>query len=277
MTDTSEGQRSEPTQVRPAWQLPRGVSAGTWDYVVQPSIASDYDTFHADQPLMRLDARLLRERLSEYPPQRSCVADFGCGTGRIARMLEPLGYRTLNIDLSRHMLEQVAGGLKRAELGDCVQSNLVELEWLGDSVIDVSVCLFSSIGMIRGRSNRVRFLRHARRTLRPGGLFFLHVHNRGHSWLDPHGPWWLLRTRLKSLWRKNCEYGDRVYAYRGLPRMFLHIYSQTELLADLRAAGFQSVEILPINLTGSDLLSPKSPALYFRAGGFFAFARAGSS
>jgi SAM-dependent methyltransferase len=257
---------------RRAWQLPRGVSAGTWDYVAEPSIATQYDGFHREQPLMRLDSQLLMERLSRYRPEHTCVADFGCGTARIARMLEPLGYRTLNLDLSRHMLQTAAAALERPELSACVQSNLVELDWLRDAVIDVSVCLFSSIGMIRGRLHRQTFLKHVRRTLKPGGAFLLHVHNRGHSWLDPQGPWWLVSTRLKSLWNDSWEFGDRVYAYRGLPRMFLHIYSQVELRADLRAAGFDEIEILPINLTGSALLPSNAPASYFRAGGFFAWA-----
>ena len=30
---------------RPTWQLPPGVSRGTWDYVHRDSIATEYDTF----------------------------------------------------------------------------------------------------------------------------------------------------------------------------------------------------------------------------------------
>ena len=37
---------------RPTWQLPPGVSRGTWDYVSTPSIATEYDAFHGDHPLM---------------------------------------------------------------------------------------------------------------------------------------------------------------------------------------------------------------------------------
>jgi ubiquinone/menaquinone biosynthesis C-methylase UbiE len=259
---------------RRAWQLPRGVGAGTWDYVAEPSIASEYDSFHGNHPLMALDESLLKERvLKPYPPEKSLIADFGCGTARIARALEPLGYRTLNVDLSRHMLRAAAGSVRHRELAGFVHSNLVELEWLADEVIDVAVCLFSSIGMIRGRVNRIAFLKHARRTLKPHGTLLLHAHNRGRSWLDPQGPWWLVSTRLKSWCSANCEYGDRVYVYRGLPQMFLHIYSQSELRAELQAAGFDRVELWPIDVTGSRLLPGRALATYFRAGGFFALAR----
>jgi ubiquinone/menaquinone biosynthesis C-methylase UbiE len=259
---------------RRAWQLPRGVGAGTWDYVDEPSIASEYDSFHRDHPLMALDQALLLEHLrSGYPPEQSLVADFGCGTARVARLIEPLGYRTLNIDLSSHMLRTAAAGIQHLSRAAFVHSNLVELEWLGDAVVDVAVCLFSSIGMIRGRQNRIAFLKHVHRTLKPGGMLLLHVHNRGRSWLDPQGPWWLMSTRLKSMSSQSCEYGDRVYVYRGLPRMFLHIYSRTELQADLRRAGFEHFEVRAIDVTGSRLMPPSALAVHLRAGGYFAVAR----
>lgn len=261
---------------RRAWQLPRGVSSGTWDYLAEPSIATEYDAYHGDHPLMQLDVSLVSQQLSQLAQRRACkpsdllLADFGCGTARVARHLHSTNCRTLNIDLSRHMLEAAQVELGQNERAAMVQSNLVELDWLGDSVLDMSVCLFSSIGMIRGRQHRLSFLRHVRRTLKPDGVFILHVHNRGHSWLDPQGPGWLFRTWLKSRTNKDWEYGDRVYVYRGLPQMFLHIYSRRELSLELRAAGFENFQLQPINLTGSQLLPAGKATEYFRAGGYFA-------
>lgn len=269
------GQSVNPTPKagRRAWQLPRGVSSGTWDYLAEPTIATDYDSFHGQHPLMELDSQLLDDCLKSYPAARSIVADFGCGTARIARRLAPRGYCTLNVDLSRFMLQTASRHLSASEQTAFVHSNLVELDWLCDWAVDVAVCLFSSVGMIRGRRNRVVFLKHVKRTLRPHGLLLLHVHNRGHSWLDPHGPWWLISTRVKSWLHRDWEHGDRVYVYRGLPQMYLHIYSQAELRADLHAAGFTNLEILLIDVTGSRLLPGKTMAQHLRAGGFFAIAR----
>lgn len=265
---------------RRAWQLPRGVSSGTWDYLAEPTIATDYDSFHGDHPLMRLDVALVAEQLRSLAVGRNCsaaellLADFGCGTARVAKSLSDSNCRTLNIDLSQHMLTTAATELRRSDRPELVRSNLVELDWLRDQQIDLSVCLFSSIGMIRGRQHRVNFLRHVHRTLKADGVFLLHVHNRGHSWLDPQGPGWLMKTWWKSLTSKDWQYGDRVYVYRGLPQMFLHIYSRRELAAELRAAGFVNFELLPINLQGSELLRAGSPTEYFRAGGYFAICHA---
>ena len=259
-------------QRRPNWQLPRGVWTGTWDYLIEPRIATDYDAFHGDHPLMRLDMAMLEKMLAESCPPDGVVADFGCGTARVARRLEQLGYRTLNVDLSRPMLETAKGGVQAPSRSAFLHSNLVELEWLRTGSIDGAACLFSSIGMIRGRENRQSFLKHVCRVLKPGGKLLLHVHNRGHSWLDPQGPWWLISGMLKGLRSKQWEYGDRVYVYRGLPKMFLHIYSRSELASDLKIAGFSSVQIKPINLRGSGLLSPSNPLNSLLAGGYFALA-----
>ncbi|MCC6507859.1 MAG: class I SAM-dependent methyltransferase [Pirellulaceae bacterium] len=249
--------------------------------MAEPAIASEYDAFHGDHPLMRLDVQLIQDKIlasvidplgqSADQPSTQLLADFGCGTARIARQLEARGLRTLNIDLSPHMLQTAAAGLRPTQ-NSLVHSNLVELDWLADSVVDIAVCLFSSIGMIRGRQHRIDFLKHVHRTLKPQGKFLLHVHNRGHSWLDPQGPGWLISTFVKACLYSHWQFGDRVYVYRGLPSMYLHIYSRRELVADMHAAGFTNFSILPINVTGTALLDPQTWFQYFRSGGFFVLA-----
>jgi SAM-dependent methyltransferase len=261
--------------IRPAWQLPPGVSRGTWDYLHSPSIADDYDSYFNDHPLLKLDIHLLHRYLPE-PPEGSddcqiTVADFGCGTARVARALMPLGYRVLNVDMSQPMLYQAIGLCgEHPRLSACVRGNLVQMDWLRDDVLDMAVCLFSSIGMIRGRDNRQAFLQHVHRCLKKEARLVVHVHNRLRSLLDPGGPRWLLSTRWKSWTGRDWEYGDRVYNYRGLPAMFLHIYSRRELVEDLQAAGFRKMEILPINSTASALMKAKTLLSNVRAGGYIA-------
>ena len=202
---------------------------------------------------------------------RPLVGDFGCGTGRVAAQICPLGYRTLNVDLSQHMLKVARSKFEpSASSAGFVHGNLVQLQWLRSQTLDMAVCLFSSIGMIRGREHRTAFLKHVRDALKPGAKFILHVHNRHHSWMDPLGPWWLISTWIRSRLDSNIEMGDRVYAYRGLPTMFLHIYSRSELLADLSNAGFSIVDMLAINRTGDQILQPRLPFQQLRAGGYFA-------
>lgn len=265
------------TQQPPSWKLPAGVSRATWDYLHSEHIASEYDAYFVDSPLMQLDLRVLRSRL---PPASSTapivVADLGCGTGRVACELLPLGYHLINVDLSPAMLRQVAAKipLPYQTRCQCISANLVDLATaLPSHSIDWCVCLFSSLGMIRGRQHRQKCLEGVRQVLKPGGTLMVHVHNRYYSLRDPGGPSWLLRSWLASCWQRDAEFGDRMYSYRRLPQMFLHIYSRRELLADLRAAGFRSLELLPISAQGDQLLPTKTLGCDIRAGGFFALAR----
>ena len=117
---------------------------------------------------------------------------------------------------------------------DCVRANLVELDAIADGAVDYAMCLFSTLGMIRGRANRRRVLEHARRILKPGGRFVLHVHNYWYNLRDPDGPLWVLGNLLTAPLRRDVEVGDRWFPYRGLPSMFLHVFRWRELAADLR-------------------------------------------
>ncbi len=269
-----------------SWQLPAGVSRATWDYLQSEHIASEYDSYFADSALMRLDMQVLRSYLPavELPSDNlragdklpGCViADLGCGTGRVARELLPLGYALINVDLSPAMLREVAAKLpaEYQARSRCVSANLVDIaSALAPASIDWAVCLFSSLGMIRGRAFRRQFLSGVRQVLKPQGKFFVHVHNRYYSLRDPGGPAWLLASWWSGLRSRQHEFGDRVYSYRRLPNMFLHIYSRRELLRDLRAAGFKNIRITPINSTGEQLLTHPRLLPNFRAGGFFAMA-----
>jgi ubiquinone/menaquinone biosynthesis C-methylase UbiE len=149
-----------------------------------------------------------------------------------------------------------------------VQANLAELDFFRDAFADVAVCLYSSIGMIRGKPHRQAFLEGVRRILKKGGLFFVHAHNRGNWLCDPHGIRNTLASYGRSWFDHEFEMGDRNYAYRGLPSMFLHIFSKSELLRALRRAGFEIESIRPLNQTSSELLSRPWWFPHLRAGGF---------
>ena len=258
----------------PSWKLPPGVSRGTWDYLNSLSIAADYDRYFAGHSLMKLDIDFVCARLPELSDTDApLVADLGCGTGRVSRALSPLGYRMLNVDLSKHMLEELRRQCLYPDKNEYLQANLVELaQHLQPASIDLAVCLFSSIGMIRGFSNRVKFLKALPGALKPGASLILHAHNRYHSLWDPQGPAWLLKTLFNSWYDREWEYGDRIYNYRGLPAMFLHIFSRRELSIALKAAGFEQLEFFPINVCGDQLLRNVRFS-NFRAGGFFVVAK----
>jgi SAM-dependent methyltransferase len=229
---------------RPEWQLPDGVPRGVWEYAQADHIAEDYDHYFADNWLFEMDEAVLRRHIR--PP--GVVVDFGCGTGRALLPLIAEGLTGVGVDLSMPMLRVVR---EKAELDrlpvHCLQANLVELDGLRDNVADYGLCLFSTLGMIRPRAQRDRFLRHARRIIRPGGRFVLHVHNVWYNLTDAAGRAWLLRHAVETLLGRGAiQWGDKFYPYRGIPRMYLHTFRRGELLGDLRRAGFRPLEVIPL-------------------------------
>jgi len=267
-------QTRPPHTRRPAWRLPAGVAPGTWEYTRQESIAAGYQEFVAQTPLIGLDTELM---LRYLPPatgaMRSCVVDLGCGDGRTMRALWDAGYDVLGVDLSQPMLRRVATGRYGEQFRHrLIRANLVELGCLADSSVDHAVCLFSTIGMIRGRTYRQQFLRHAARIVRPGGTLVLHVHNRNAAWRDRPNAWAWCQSAWAALGRGSHELGDRVYAYRGLADMFLHTYSLGELRADLRSGGWSIQTIVPLSANSDAVLDHPRLMPGWRAGGFIAVA-----
>ena len=250
-----------------AWQIPRGVSKGNWDYVRANQIAEEYDQFLDDDPLTKVDRQIIdrylgpvKENSRDIPsadqsgeaPQAPLVADLGCGTGRTLVPLLQRGYRGVAIDLSMPMLNQLGKKYdwrKSAEnLEESTQpgqltllnANLCELDGLKDNSIDHAICMFSTLGMIAGSSNRASFLKHVRRILKPGGLFILHAHNVWFQLRSPGGIKWA----LGNAWSRICggsEFGDRTADYRGLRKLFIHSFRKNELRRALVDHGFSDL------------------------------------
>lgn len=233
-----------PSSDMPQWRLPGGVTLGLWQYAHADHIAYDYDDYFAHNSLFEFDEAVLARHFD----RPGTLVDLGCGTGRLLLPFARRGFHGLAIDLSLPMLDVV--GLKAREEAlsiDRVRANLTQLDCLRDGSADYAICMFSTLGMVRGRANRLVVLRHARRVLRDGGKFVLHVHNRWYNLFDPQGRQWLLKNLFAALVARNQEPGDKFFDYRGIPNMFLHAFTRRELRADLRAAGFRIVEFISLD------------------------------
>lgn len=272
----SPSQQPPPRSI-PDWQLPPGVARGTWDYAHSPAIAHDYDSFHAGHPLLDLDQTIIEQHLPA-PNDSSRLIDLGCGTGRNVIRLASLGWKVLAVDLSQSMLDVVAdkiASLPHRERIETLHANMVQLDPVPDASADAILCMYSSFGMVRGASNRRRVLQHVHRILKPGGMFIVHVHNRG-AWLrDPQGLRLTCSGWLRS-WVSSWELGDRIYPYRGLPSMFLHIFSRREMVRELHAARLQVDRVHWLNRQSSGPLTHTWWMPHLRAGGFLFIARKGS-
>lgn len=216
----------------PDWQLPAGVDRGLWDYVSSERVAAEYDEALAASPLLCLDLRFAEKHFS-IP---GSLVDLGCGTGRALVHFARRGFNCLGVDLSDAMLnivrQQAASNRLAIEL---FKANLVELDSLPAEKFDYALCLFSTLGMIRGFEHRRRFLQHARRILKPGGVFVLHVHNS--------------RYRFgRGLGGRGPEPGDHTMPQlRGGAELTIHHFTSSEIKSELMSAGFRIREALPIS------------------------------
>ena len=222
---------------------PDGVTNGAWEYVHSGRIAGQYDDYFAQNGLFEFDEQVLARHLV----RPGLVVDLGCGTGRSLIPLLRRGFSALGVDLSAHMLQIAGEKADREGFGIMrLQANLVELGCVRDRVADYCICMFSTLGMIRGHENRRRMLQHAYRILKPGGLFLLHVHNLWYSLRDDRGCRWLARHMATSLLKSDVERGDKVFEYRGIRRMFLHTFTESELRRSLAEAKFRVKELIPL-------------------------------
>jgi len=231
------------------------VAPGTWEYVQQRSIADHYDDFVAETPLCRLDQQILQQAFpGPKQPRSETILDLGCGSGRTALPLVQRGYDVVAVDLSRAMLEvmnrKFRAGCAAGELF-AVQANLVELDCFAEQSADHAVCLFSTLGMIHGNTNRRSMLTTLARLIRPGGTFIVHVHHRWAALREHHGARQLIRSWWNACRDRNCDFGDSTYAYRGLENMFMHRFSKRELKRELKASGWSISKIDPLSIDGS--------------------------
>ncbi len=218
----------------PLWRLPRGVTRSLWEYAHTPHIAEDYDEYFAHNSLFDFDESVLARHFT----RPGLLVDLGCGTGRLLVPFARRGFRGLAVDLSMHMLAVVGEKAAAERLPiDRILTNMVELDCLRDASADYCISMFSTLGMIRGQENRLRALRHARRILKPGGKFVIHVHNRWYNLFDPQGRWWLAGNASAALVRREVEAGDKFFDYRRVPNVFLHVFTRRELVRAVARGG----------------------------------------
>jgi SAM-dependent methyltransferase len=209
----------------PDWQLPPGVDRGLWDYLHSKEMAQGYDAMMMVSPLAELDVRFCGKQF----PKPGRLLDLGCGTGRVASAFASLGFDYFGIDLSEEMLLEA----KRhaGERVKFLQGNLLELRQLAPDPCDYAVCLFSTFGMIRGEKERSDFLLQVFDTLKPGGRFVLHVHNRNF-----YGLGW-------KRWGKREITMPQAY---GGAKLTLTHFTKAEAVKLLNDAGFAVREVLAV-------------------------------
>ena len=249
----------------------------TQQYVNSEPIARDYDLHFAANRLFDFDAQVL----DAWLPQPGRLIDLGCGTGRHLLQFARRGFDVVGLDLSGHMLQQTHRKLSQANLAAqmlCFDLNRLATPQpahhpeLPAASFDYAICMFSTLGLIKGHDRRLRVLQGIRRLLKPTGALALHVHNRTHNWLSHEGRAFLLSNFL-AVKRGRAEPGDKVLGhYRGIRDMYVHVFTEDEIRSLLETAGFDVLDVLALNQQRN---GPLRPNLWrrLRANGFLIRAR----
>jgi len=244
------------------------IPSATWAYFAAPHIAEDYDSYFAHNELFKFDVQVLDRWLAT--PGR--LLDLGCGTGRHLVHFAERGYEVTGVDLSEHMLAVTRRKLAASGVSaTLVRGNLVELDALGLGTFDYAICMFSTLGMIYGAGNRLRFLEAVRRRLRPDGRFAFHVHNRWHNLWDAEGRRYLRRAAWDWFRGRPEAFQKDMDGYRGLRHMTLYIFSAREVRRLAARAGFEVAEFVWLNEARSGEL--RGAARGLRANGFIVLCR----
>jgi ubiquinone/menaquinone biosynthesis C-methylase UbiE len=204
----------------PDWQLPVSVTPGLWDYLHDESLARLYLSKVGESPFALADQRFVAEQLSA--PCK--VIDLGCGPGRSLLPLAQRRYECTGVDLSPPMLEQAKQTFDEAGLSaEWITANLGETLPIEASSFDAVLCLFGTLGMLQPASARCHVLSEVHRILKPKGVFLLHVHNR-----------WAIQG-----WRTLLQ-NDVVTmpVHQGIAGLQMKLYTQSEILQDLKQSGF---------------------------------------
>jgi ubiquinone/menaquinone biosynthesis C-methylase UbiE len=218
-----------------------GVSPQVWDRI--QSEAAVQEDERAAKARDNQDAKWVLDRV----PAGARLIDLGCGSGRLMEMHQrrhndPVRGWSLGVDLSWSALQAARHRLQSAGLiPRLIQANLVDLQCFQGAELDAAACLFSTLGMIRGYGNRLRFLSGVYAALRPGGLLVLHAHARWWHLTTAQGRWWLLRD-IWARWsgRENSGEYRSASAPPNVPS--LGHFTKGELVHLVTKAGFKLEE-----------------------------------
>jgi demethylmenaquinone methyltransferase/2-methoxy-6-polyprenyl-1,4-benzoquinol methylase len=222
-----------------AGDLPRGEEKARAVRGMFDAIAGRYDLVNRVMTF-GMDVGWRRRAVAELRlPAGSVVADLACGTGDLCTELRRAGYRAVGVDFSHGML---ANATTRAPL---VQADVLRLP-LADARVEGATCGFA----LRNVTDLGAFLAEVGRVVRPAGrVAFLEAG-------QPEGR--LLRAGHRVYFGAvvpliGGALSDRA-AYRYLPRSMAYLPPPGELLAMVRAAGFEDARRLQLAGGAAQLL-----------------------
>jgi ubiquinone/menaquinone biosynthesis C-methylase UbiE len=223
--------------------------------VSEPSSPETWDAFFSDFYLRAFadderqeeaEAQALAAARLAGCPDGGDLLDVPCGFGRHSVPLARAGYRVVGVDRSEALLAEARRRARGERWPKLVRADYRELPF-ADGSFDAAVNLFSSLGYL-GDAEDTKVLAEIRRVLRPGARLVIEIMHRDLLVLRfQESDWRLLGEGRLLLEQRTFDAAAGVAqvtqtlidrAGRDSRSYSVRVYSATELLAMLAAAGF---------------------------------------
>jgi ubiquinone/menaquinone biosynthesis C-methylase UbiE len=223
--------------------------------VSEPSSPETWDAFFSDFYLRAFadderqeeaEAQALAAARLAGCPDGGDLLDVPCGFGRHSVPLARAGYRVVGVDRSEALLAEARRRARGERWPKLVRADYRELPF-ADASFDAAVNLFSSLGYL-GDAEDTKVLAGIRRVLRPGARLVIEIMHRDLLVLRfQESDWRLLGEGRLLLEQRTFDAAAGVAqvtqtlidrAGRDSRSYSVRVYSATELLAMLAAAGF---------------------------------------
>ena len=172
------------------------------------SFAKYYDALQADVPY-GLIAKRIRQLGLKYSSENEVVVELGCGTGRLCRELEKLGFDVIGVDISEEMLDEA----ENARTGDSdityILQDMAELDLWGAA--DSIVCVLDGMNHLPNETAFRKAVERASMFTCDGGLFIFDVNTEyKHREVLADNCFAYDLDGLFCVWRNHCREDGRV-------------------------------------------------------------------
>lgn len=170
--------------------------------------AKYYDALQADVPYGAIAARIRRLGL-DYSSENEVVVELGCGTGRLCRELEKLGFDVIGVDISAEMLDEAERFCGDESSITYIEQDMSELDLWGAA--DIIVCVLDGMNHLPDEEAFRRTVERASMFTCDGGLFIFDVNTEyKHRRVLADNCFVYELDGLFCAWRNHCHEDGRV-------------------------------------------------------------------
>ena len=183
------------------------------------------------------------------------VVDLACGTGSVTKILAEKGFDVIGVDLSEEMLTEAFQKVQDMENPPRFVCQPLQELWLPRGV-DMAVCALDSLDYITNPNDCAEAICRTYKALNPGGIFIFDVNTPeklramdGQIFLDEDDD-------VYCVWRGEFDEETNICSYamdlfqrsgdvwqRSYEEHCEYAYSEVQLRAYLKAAGFTHIEV----------------------------------